>query len=491
MHSSRFLDSSTGLFRVNPDLIRRFGASDVDYRLYPQIDFFDGAFDAQAYSAWLKNCKAGHLRRPLSLYVHIPFCRSLCFYCQFNQIVTNGNDNISTYLSHLSREIKLQAQFFKESPKLEQLYFGGGTPTLLNEAQLNSILQEIQQNFDLMKDGEFTIEVDPRQMSHLSMQALKEMGFNCVIIGVQDFDRDVQQFIHRAQTEDVTLSAICNAQQAGFKTVRTELVYGLPVQTVKKFEYTLEKIVTANPDQINLLNYHHLPGKFKPQRNINAEDLPDAETVLEMLLLAISRLTEAGYKHIGMNLFAVQGDQLVIAQRQGRLCYGLQGYSIYPDCYRIALGMSGIGSFGSVLSQNDCDLQRYYDKLERNILPIMRGIELSADDLIRRSVMQALICHSILSFESVETYFPIEFKDYFSVELAELSVYEQAGLVTLDDQEIAVTPKGQLLISGICRVFDKYLHINQQRKNRLGTHLIYLGIAGFPGILNLFDLAVC
>ncbi|MBS0497271.1 MAG: oxygen-independent coproporphyrinogen III oxidase [Proteobacteria bacterium] len=465
MHSLGFLDSSTELFRINSGLIRRFGVSDADYRLYPQIDFFDEAFDAQAYSAWLRNCKAGHLRRPLSLYVHIPFCRSLCFYCQFNQIITDGNDNITTYLNHLSREIKLQAQFFKENPKLEQLYFGGGTPTLLNEAQLSNILQEIQQNFNLMKDGEFTIEVDSRQMPHWSMRALKEIGFNCVIIGVQDFDHDVQQSIHRAQTEDVTLSAICNAQQAGFKTIRTELIYGLPAQTVKKFEYTLEKIIATHPDQINLLNYNHFPEKFKPQRNINSEDLPDVDTVLEMLLLAISRLTEAGYKHIGMNLFAVRDDQLVIAQRQGRLCYGLQGYSVYPDSYRVALGMSAIGSFGSVLSQNDCDLQRYYEKLEHNVLPIMRGIELSADDLIRRSVMQALICHSILSFESVETYFSIEFKEYFSAELAELLAYEQAGLITLDDQEIAVTPQGQLLINSICRVFDKYLRINQQHKN--------------------------
>jgi len=243
-------------------------------------------------------------------------------------------------------------------------------------------------------------------------------------------------------------------------------MYGLPAQTVKKFEYTLEKIITIHPDQINLLNYNHFPEKFKPQRNINSEDLPDADTVLEMLLLAISRLTEAGYKHIGMNLFAVRDDQLVIAQRQGRLCYGLQGYSVYPDNYRIALGMSAIGSFGSVLSQNDCDLQRYYEKLEHNVLPIMQGVELSADDLIRRSVMQALICHSILSFESVETYFPIEFKDYFAAELVELMVYEQAGLVTLDDQEIAVTPQGQLLMNSICRVFDKYLRINRQRKNK-------------------------
>jgi oxygen-independent coproporphyrinogen-3 oxidase len=463
----RFSNSSADLLQINSDLIREFGAPNADYRLYPQIDYFDEAFDAHAYSVWLNNCKAGYLRRPLSLYVHIPFCRSLCFYCQFNQITTDDNDSITAYLDYLSREIKLHAQFFQENPKLERLYLGGGTPTLLNDTQLSSILKEIRQNFNLMKDGEFSIEVDPRQMLHLSMQALKEIGFNRVIIGVQDFDHEVQHCIHRVQTEDVTLRAICNAQQAGFKTIRTELVYGLPAQTMKKFEYTLEKIIAANPSQINLLNYQHLPEKFKPQRNIHLEDLPDVETSLEMLLFAITRLTAAGYQHIGMNLFAAPDDCLVIAQRQGRLYYGLQGYSIYPDSYRIALGISGIGSFGPVLSQNDCNLQRYYDKLEQNVLPIARGIELSADDLIRRSVMQALICHSILSFESVEAYFPIEFRDYFATELAELSFYEQAGLLSLDDQEITVTPKGQLLINSICGIFDKYLRANQQHKNYL------------------------
>ena len=467
MHPLRFSDSSADLQQINSDLMHRFGLHDADYRLYPKTDYFVDAFDAHTYSAWLSNCKAGHLRRPSSLYVHIPCCRPLSFYCQFNQIIKNQNDGITAYLDYLSREIKLQTQFFKENPKLEQLYFGGGTPTLLNDAQLSNVLKEIQQNFNLIKDGEFSIEVDSRQMHGLSMQALKEIGFNRAIISVQDFDDHAQQSIHRAQSEDASLFAICAAQQAGFKTVRIELIYGLPKQTVNKFEYTLGKIISANPDQINLLNYQHLQEKFKPQRNINIKDLPSAEAGLEMLLFAINYLTDAGYLHVGMNLFAKHDDPLIFAQRQGRLCYGSQGYSIFPDSYRIALGISAIGSIGPALSQNDCDLLRYYDKLERNILPIMRGIELNADDLIRRSVMQALICHSVLSFESVEAYFPIEFRNYFATELTELTMHEQAGLVTLDDQEIEVTPKGQLLINSICRVFDRYSRIKQQRESFL------------------------
>jgi len=464
VHPLSFSGLSSDLLEINSDLIRRFGGHYSDYRLYPGTDYFVEAFDVHTYSSWLGNRKSGHFRRPLSLYVHIPFCTSLCFYSHFNQIIP-ADDDIETYLDSLTREIRLRGQLLKDDPKVEQLYFGGGTPTFLSDTQLNKIMQEIRQNFNLVKEGEYCIEIDSRQIINPSMQALKEMGFNCAIIGVQDFDQVVQQSIQRLQTEDTTLRAIRNAQQAGFKTVRIELIYGLPKQTVKKFEYTLGRIIAANPNQINLLNYLHLPEKFKPQRNINLEDLPDTEAQLGMLLLAIARLTDAGYMHIGMNLFAKHDDQLVIAQRQGRLHYSLQGYSVYPDCDRIALGVSGIGCIGPTLNQNHCDLLEYSDKLERNILPILRGVELSADDLVRRSVMQALICHSVLSFESVETYFPIEFKHYFATELTELLLYEQAGLITLDDDEIIVTSMGQLLLSSICRVFDKYLRANQQRKN--------------------------
>ena len=450
---------------INSDLIRRFGGHYSDYRLYPGTEYFIEAFDANTYLSWLGNRKSGHFRRPLALYVHIPFCISLCFYCHFNQIIPDDDADIKTYLDYLAREIRLRGKFLTGDTKVEQLYFGGGTPTLLSETQLSNIMQEIRQNFNLVKEGEYCIEIDARKITNLSMPALKEMGFNFAIIGVQDFDQLVQQSIQCLQTEENTLRAICNAQQAGFKTIRIELIYGLPKQTVQKFEYTLEKIIVANPDQINLLNYLHLPEKFKPQRNINLEDLPDTEARIEMLLLAIARLTDAGYMHIGMNLFARRDDQLVIAQRQGRLHYGLQGYSVYPDSDRIALGVSGIGCIGPTLSQNYCDLLQYYDKLERNILPILRGIELSADDLIRRSVMQALICHSVLSFESVETYFPIEFRHYFVTELAELLTYEQAGLIAVNDDEIVVTSMGKLLLSSICRVFDKFSRANQQRKN--------------------------
>lgn len=462
MHSSY----SSSLSGFNPDIIRYFGNYTADYRLYPGTDYFVEAFDALAYSAWVSNRKSGRLRRPLSLYVHIPFCHTLCSHCNFHQIVAHGADGIDTYLHYLTHEITLQAQLFSGDAKIERIYFGGGTPTYLNDAQLHQIVASIREHFNLNQIGDFCIEIDPRQVQSRSMQALRDMGFNCAVIGVQDFDQQVQQSIQRLQSENATLQTILDARQVQFQSIRIELSYGLPKQDLQKFAHTLEQVIATHPNQIRLLNYQHAPERFKSQRRIDPADLPSTETNFEMRMLAISHLAKAGYKHIGMNLFAESGDPLTLAQHQGRLHYGLQGYSI-SDCDHIALGLSGIGSIGPTLNQNHCDISQYYDKLEQNIIPIMRGLELSADDLIRRSVMHALICHAVISCESVEAFFPIDFKQYFATELNELQPYEQAGLVMLDHDEITVTPKGQLLIAGICRVFDKYFRTCQQRKNRL------------------------
>ncbi len=444
-------------FETYSDLIRRFGCNYADYRLYPEIGYFVEACDAHAYSAWLGHCKTRRFCRSLTVNIHAPFCHLLHFYSpHFDQDVSNNSDSAKKYHDYLLREIKLYSQLLTDPPIVEQLYVGGAS-NFLSYAQLNSVIQEIQQNFTLMKEGKLCIEIDSKQMSESSLQALREMGFNCVVIGMQDFDQGTQQPLHSSRIEASPLCAIRNAHQAGFKTIKIELFYGLPKQNLEKFAHILEKIITANPHQISLLNYFYRLDKVKLQRNINLEDLPCEEVRLEMRLFAMIRLTEVGYVYIGMGLFAKYSDPLVVAKHQGRLHYGLQGYSISSDSCCIALGISGIGNIGPMLSQNACDFVNYYSKLERNMLPIMRCITLSGDDLIRRSVMQALICHSVLSIESVETFFPIEFKNYFAMELAELVTYAQAELITLDDEQITVTPKGWLLINNICGVFDKYL----------------------------------
>lgn len=454
-------------FSVNLNLIRQFGRHCADYRLYPQIEYFDESFDAHAYVSWLNDQKTRYFRKSLSLYVYIPFGSAECLCRQFHHIILrNDQGGVEKYLFHLNREIELQARLFEDQFKVEQIYIGGGAPNCLSNEQLHGIIEAVQRNFNVVKEKELYLEIDAGLTNAESMLQFKKIGFNCAIIGVQAFNPSVQQPPH-VQAEDRLFSTLRDAQNAGFRTIRVEVFYGMPQQTLEHFLSILDHLIAVNPSQIQLLNYAHFPAKLEHQQEMTHQSWRNEETAFEMLIAAITYLTGAGYVHIGMNLFASRHDELVMAQRQGRLYYGLQGYSIHPDCTRLALGPCAIGSVGAVFYQNYCDLQAYHDKLEHHTLPIMHGLELNADDLIRRSVMQALICHSILSYESVETFFSIEFKRYFAPELAELRRYEQADLIALNDEEIAVTPAGQLWVGSICRVFDRYLRAHSQRKDYL------------------------
>lgn len=454
-------------FKADLDIIHLFDVGAQYYALlYPTVDRFVEAYDTAAYLANATNRKIGKIRRPLSIYVHVPFCSAICFYCNDTPIVTKSNADTKKYISFLLREIKLQGHLFQDDPNVEQIYFGGGTPTLFNEHELRCVTDGIHRHFNLSADGEYSIEIDPRQITSQTMAALKEMGFNAIIIEVQDFDYEVQRAIHRIQPESKTLSTIQAAQQEKFQSIATRLIYGLPKQTVKKFDETLTKIIAERPDRISLVNYVYLPEKFKPQRNINAADLPSTEIRLEIIQQAINRLSNAGYIHIGINHFSKNNDELAIAQRQGRLFHNYQGYSTHMDSDLVGLGVAAIGSIGPTYSQNDRDLGRYYDKLAQNILPIARGLELTADDLLRRLVMHTLICNSVLLFESIETAFPIDFKNYFATELAALIEFEKSGLLTLNDEEILITPNGKIHMQNICMVFDKYLRTNNERKHQ-------------------------
>lgn len=447
-------------FQIDSDLIRHFGYYDASYRVYPEIRYFTEAFDTHAYSTWLSHHKTARFCRTSSLYIHLPFDLSPRYYCHLNQIKFADKDSAKKYCEYLLREIELQGQLFKDAPMVEQLYFGDA-PVLFNHAQLDSIIHTIGQNFNLMKDGKFCIEIDSRQISKHFLPALREMGFNFIVIVVQDFDRSMHRSIRNTQIENKALHAIRDAYHSGFKTIRIELFYGLPKQDLEDFAYIVERIIAANPHQINLLSYHHHFSQLKSPKNINSKESQSEDLKCEMLLFAITNLTDAGYIYIGMGLFVKGGDPLVTAKRQGSRHYGLQGYSVYPENCCVGLGLSSVGSTGPILNQNTNNLRDYCSKLEHNILPVWRGIELNSDDLMRRSVIQALINHSVLSIESVETFFPIDFENYFSKELTELAAYARSGLINLNDDEIVVTPKGQLLISNICAVFDKYLRTSQ------------------------------
>ena len=460
MHLRQEID----LKEIRPDLVRCLDNNDQDYTLYPGTEFFTDSFDAKTYLSRINNRNLGGNRRHQSIYIHLPFCSTLCLYCNTIQHEKKDNALLDKYIDYLLKEIRLLGKFFQHAPKVEQIHMGGGTPALLNQFQCDRLVDKIQKHFILSKEGSFRITIDPQLSTPRSVKLFREMGVNYLTIIVQHFDLQTPQLSSCEQTEinneTATLDIIEAAQSNDFNTIRIELIYGLPRQSKKNFSYTLDAIIAARPNLINLRSYNHQPEEFKAHKTVQTDGLPSIEEKLDFRLFAIHHLINAGYIHIGMNLFARQDDQLVTAQRQGRLYYDLQGYSIYPDSDFIALGMSAIGKTGPILVQNHYDLQHYYDQLDQNQLPIMRGLELSLDDILRRSVIHALICHSVVSFESAETFFSIDFKHYFAHELSMLSAHENAGLLTINDEEISITPIGQIFVESVCKIFDKYLRTN-------------------------------
>lgn len=448
---------------VDLDLIRRLDRKGPRYTSYPTADRFVEAFDADAYRIWAAKRNIGPVSRPLSIYVHIPFCNTVCFYCGCNKIVTKDAAKAATYLDYLFAEMRMQSELFREEPRVEQLHWGGGTPTYLSHEQMQALMQRTRESFDLAPDGEYSIEIDPRKVGDETIALLRALGFNRVSLGVQDFDPDVQRAVNRIQSEEETARVLTAARREGFRSVSMDLIYGLPKQTVMSFNRTLEKVIALRPDRVAIYNYAHLPTLFKPQRRIREEDLPLPETKLQILGLAIRRLTDAGYVYIGMDHFARPEDELTIAQMQGRLHRNFQGYSTHADCDLVALGVSAIGKVGPTYSQNYRTLEDYYDALDRGELPIMRGIELSADDLARRAIIQSLMCHFELSTESIEIAYLLDFESYFRQELEDLKAYEAEGLIDIEPGWLGVTPKGRLLIRNICMVFDRYLRAGEDR----------------------------
>lgn len=445
-------------------LLRRLSQSGPRYTSYPTADRFHDAFGYRDYLQTVTQLHARGARHPLSLYIHIPFCDTVCYYCGCNKIVTKNRDKAATYLGYLKREIEMQGKLFAGFNHIEQLHFGGGTPTYLSDAQMDDLMQHIRRWFQLADDeqGEYSIEVDPRSVTPERIHALRRQGFNRISLGVQDFDADVQQAVNRIQPEEKTLATIRAAREAGFRSISVDLIYGLPKQTVMTMNQTLSKVIDANPDRIAVYHYAHLPHLFKPQRRIHDEDLPSSDAKLDMLSLSIRRLNEAGYVYIGMDHFAKPDDELAIAQRQGRLHRNFQGYSTHAEADLIACGVSAISSVGMCYSQNAKTLEEYYDRLDQGELPVVRGYQLTMDDVLRRFIIQMLMCNFELSIRSLEEAYPITFNAYFASELEQLKELQQMGLLTFDGDWIEVSMKGRLLIRNICMVFDR--HFQQARR---------------------------
>ncbi|WP_229414291.1 oxygen-independent coproporphyrinogen III oxidase [Zemynaea arenosa] len=438
------------------DLIARMSQNGPRYTSYPTADRFTDAFRAPDYASAATRLKPGG--RALSLYVHIPFCQSLCYYCACNKIITTNREKAVIYLGYLKREIDMQAALFAGKGRVEQLHFGGGTPTYLSDEQMGDLLDYMRARFDFAPDttGEYSIEIDPRTVDPERIRSLRRQGFNRLSLGVQDFDDDVQRAVNRIQPEAMTVDAITAAREAGFRSISIDLIYGLPLQNTRTMTSTLDKVVAAAPDRISVYNYAHMPQMFKSQKLIRDEDLPDAPTKLAMLGLCIERLTAAGYVYIGMDHFARPDDELARAQRDGTLHRNFQGYSTHADTDMVSCGVSAISAVDGTYAQNEKSLEAYYARIDKGELPVARGLAMNEDDFLRRDVIQQLMCDFALDTRALGERRGIDFGEYFAPELPKLETMAQDGLLDLDAQGIRVTPKGRLLIRNICMVFDKY-----------------------------------
>jgi oxygen-independent coproporphyrinogen-3 oxidase len=457
MHENHF-DSPVPLA-----LLKRFDVSGPRYTSYPTADRFVEAFDAQTYADWVRKRVLAGQPRPLSLYVHIPFCESICYYCACNKVITKDHGRSGKYVEYLLKEIGLVSDLLNGARGAVQMHWGGGTPNFLNRAEMAELVQGIRAHFRFDPRGEYSIEVDPRRIGEGDVAELARLGFNRISLGVQDFDPAVQRAVNRLQSEEQTLGVMQAARAAGFKSVNVDLIYGLPKQNVIGFNRTLEKVIEASPDRVALYNYAHLPTVFKPQRRIAEADMPTADTKLQLLALAIRRLGAGGYVYIGMDHFAKPDDELAVAQRQGRLHRNFQGYSTHADCDLLGFGISAIGQVGPTYSQNVKTLDEYYDRLDQGALPVMRGIELTPDDLVRRALIQCLMCHFQVPIESLEIAHLIDFRKHFAQEIEDLAPFREAGLVTLDEQWLTVTPAGRFFVRNLCMVFDRYLREGRER----------------------------
>ncbi|HEY8359495.1 MAG TPA: oxygen-independent coproporphyrinogen III oxidase [Ramlibacter sp.] len=450
---------------VSSELLRRFDVSGPRYTSYPTADRFVEAFGAPQYLQALAQRADGPaaLARPLSLYVHIPFCESVCYYCACNKIVTKQHGRAATYLRWLQREVELHTEVLGTGQPVTQLHLGGGTPTFLSDAELRQLMDLLRRHFAIAPGAECSIEIDPRTVDGARLQVLADLGFNRVSFGVQDFDPEVQQAVHRVQPHAQVVALMEEARRVGFDSVNVDLIYGLPRQTPASFDRTLAQVAKLRPDRIALYGYAHLPERFKPQRRIVPAELPDGAAKVAMLSQALAAFLGAGYTYIGMDHFALPGDALAVAKRQGRLHRNFQGYSTQADCDLVGLGVSAIGKVGASYSQNAKTLDEYCDHLAQGRLPVVRGLALTRDDLARQAVIMALMCQGRLLFETFEQAWLLQFSSYFGPELEQLRELQEQGMVVLDEQGIQVTAQGWFFVRAVAMVFDRYLQADRNR----------------------------
>jgi len=448
-------------------LLRRLDVPGPRYTSYPTADRFVEAFGPAEYRQALRQRAEGAVvggAPPLSLYVHIPFCEALCYYCACNKIITKHHSRGREYLADLAREIELHAAELGRSQPVSQLHLGGGSPTFLADDELADLMVMLRGAFRLLPDAEISIEVDPRTASRDRLRRLFEMGFNRISFGIQDFDPDVQVAVHRVQSFESVRELVLEARALGFVSINADLIYGLPKQTPESFARTIAQVAELRPTRIALYAYAHLPQRFKPQRRIDDHALPSAEQRVAMLRAGLAGFIGHGYVYIGMDHFALPGDALAVAKRQGRLHRNFQGYTTQPDCDLVSLGVSAIGRVGATYSQNAKTLGEYHDALAQGEFPIVRGLALTRDDLLRRTVIMALMCQGRVEFESVEIAHLVRFKEVFAQELQQLQSLHGLGLVDVGEHEIQVTATGWFFVRAVAMVFDRHLQADRVRE---------------------------
>ncbi len=440
-------------------LIEKYNYSGPRYTSYPTALEFDQSF---TYPELISASKT-YPTRPLSLYIHIPFCHKLCYFCGCNKVITRHQEKADKYLDYLEREIKIQAPHFS-SRQVSQLHWGGGTPTFLLPAQITRLMKVLRDNFNFKKDAELSIEVDPREIELSTIDHLAQEGFNRLSLGVQDFNKEVQKAVNREQDEAFIIKLLTRAKEQGFQSTNLDMIYGLPLQTKQSFAHTLEKVVELDPARLSIFNYAHMPALFAAQRKINEDDMPKAAEKLQILQYTIEFLTQSGYQFIGMDHFAKPDDELAIAQQQGILHRNFQGYTTQEDADLLGLGVSAISQIGHTYSQNQKKLASYYSQIDELGHAQWRGVALNQDDLIRREVIKKLICNFKLDIKEIEQKFDLTFDDYFAEDTKLLQCFIDDQLVLITPETITVQPKGRLLIRNICMCFDIYLRTKARQQ---------------------------
>ncbi len=442
---------------VDIDFLKKYDRAGPRYTSYPTAPYFHDGVDHDVYVTHIENDDRNNAERDLSLYFHIPFCDTLCYFCGCNQMVTRNQQKIETYLEYLFKEISILRPFINKSRKVAQMHWGGGTPTHLNPSQIRRLGEVIKQNFEFNEDAEISVEIDPRELTREHVEALKEVGFNRCSMGVQDFNPKVQEAVNRVQPESVTRQTVEWARELGFESVNLDLMYGLPFQSVETFDLTIRKILDLDPDRLAVFNYAHLPHMIKHQKVIKEEWLPGPDEKLNLLKLSIERLTENGFVYIGMDHFAKPEDELTVAMNEGTLYRNFQGYSTHAGLNMFAFGITGISMLSDLYVQNHKTMDQYYIDLDKGRLPVMRGVELTMDDRLRREVITELMCNFKLNKSKIESKYEIQFDNYFEESIKKLDLYEKDGLINLEANDLTITGAGRLIIRNIAMCFDVYL----------------------------------